>query len=111
MKGILKGMDSIGRNVYLLVLLFKQTTLADGEYLWKHEPIHGVSKSTWMTDVYQKIKNRRLGDIIIPGTYASASHHIGNNKELAIEDHRVLKLSQLLNVQKKVKHVLLKINI
>ena len=89
-------MDKIGRSVYLLVILLTLIALAHGEIM------KGVSKSIWMTDVYDKIKNKRIGDIIIPGTYASASHHVGNNVELAVEDHRVLRISQLLNTQKKV---------
>ena len=90
------------RNIYFLVINFTQILLITTEYSSRLKNVDGISKSTWMTDVYDKIKDRRLGDIIIPGTYASASYHVGSNMGYPVEDHQVLKLAHLLNAQKKV---------
>ena len=90
------------RNIYFFVISFTQILLVTTEYSLKLKTVDGISKSTWMTDVYNKIKDQRLGDIIIPGTYASASYHVGSNIEFPVEEHQVLKLSHFLNAQKKV---------
>ena len=99
------------RNIYFLVINFTQILLITTEFSSKLQNFDGISKSTWMTDVYDKIKDRRLGDIIIPGTYASASFHVGSNIEYPVEDHQVLKLSHFLNAQKKVTWIFFEINL
>ena len=98
-------MGCIDRNIYFNVINFVQIIFVSTEYSSKLKSVDGISKSTWITDVYDRIKDERLGDIIIPGTYASASHHVGSNIEFPVEDHQVLKLSHILNAQKKVKQI------
>ena len=98
-------MGCIERNIYFNVINFIHIIYVNTEYSSTLKTVDGISKSTWMTDVYDKIKDKRLGDIIIPGTYASASYHVGSNIEFPVEDYQVLKLFHILNAQKKVTQI------
>ncbi len=56
------------------------------------------SQAFWMTDMYDRIKDKTICDVLIPGTVLSTSYQIGTNTELSVYNEPLLDLANVFGL-------------
>ncbi len=101
-----KGMGSRGNNICILAIMvmdLKFAVIESKSVENKSLEVNNVPKVVWMTHLFDRIANKRISDMVIPGTYASAAYLLGKSVDLAVEEEYPMAVSHLLLAKHKVK--------